>query len=217
MITIENVPEAVFTLQFLFFIIQFRRLWCKCLHIRSKSTRIYNQQIVDKAKKFLVDFKTICWDLLEEIQKKISWPIEGEFEQKTQVGLSRKMEIAVERMEKVSCIAEIGRFVAPIMQENVYWIFLDMIKEEKKLYCVDKSFWNIKYIGFQEPPSLDRRIYEYLSILKCKSEETMTQWLDGAKDAFYSPIIRLEEHFLEQWDYTAQVVGSGIGMKIWRS
>ena len=110
-ITIKNVPEAVFTLQFLFFVIQFRRLWCKCLYIKSKSTRTYTQSTVDKAKKFLVDHKTICWDLLVEIQKKLEWPIEGEFDQKTQVGLSRKMEIAVERMEKVSCMAEIGRFV----------------------------------------------------------------------------------------------------------
>ena len=110
-VAIENVSEAVFTLQFLFFIIQFRRLWCKCLHIKSKSTRTYNQQIVDKAKKFLPDHKTICWELLQDIQKKIDWPIDGEFDQKTQVALSRKMEIAVERMEKVSCLEQIGRCV----------------------------------------------------------------------------------------------------------
>ena len=103
------------------------------------------------------------------------------------------------------------------MQDNAYWIFLDLIKEEKKLYCVDKSFWNVKYVGFEQPPTIDRRIYEYMTILECKSEETMTQWLDRSKDAFYSQILRLEEPFLEQWDYTAQVVGTGIGMKILKS
>ena len=101
-----------------------------------------------------------------------------------------------------------------ILQDTAYWIFLDLIKEETKLYSVDKSFWNIKYVAFEEPPRIDRKIYEHMSILESKSEETMTQWLDGAKDAFYSQVFRLEERFLEQWDYSAEVVGRGIGMKI---
>lgn len=200
-VTIADPNQATFTVQFLFLIIQFRRIWSKCLKIKSRSTRTFTQQTVEKAKKFLKDHKTTFWDLMEEIQKLIDWPVEGELDKKTQVKLSRKMEILVERLEK----------------DNVYWIITDLIKDEKRLYFVDKSFWNVKHVGFESPPKIDPRIYEHMSILECKSIESMVKWLDGSKNAFYSNVIRLEEPFLERWDYTAQKAARNIGMKIFNN
>ena len=81
--------------------IQMRRIWCLCLQIKSKGTRVYTQNTVDKTKNFLKSLLKIFSGLLEELKEDFEWPLREEMQKETQVSASRKMEKTVEIVQKV--------------------------------------------------------------------------------------------------------------------
>ena len=62
-----------------------------------------------------------------------------------------------------------------------------------------------------ERPKIDVRLYEYMEVLTTRTPESLAEWMDSSKNAFFSRIIRLEEPFLETYDYSAHVAGREIG------